>query len=537
MNRRGIVFYITFIVSLTLVMMRCYWLASGGNVEQARAVTGGRERELTLYKTKGVIYDENMQKLAGGQRCWYMVVNPRDFDQSRLDYLIACSGADKTTVQGWLKKEMPFVLTAKECPEAMTGVYIKEGVGRYSGVSQHLIGYLDRAGESGLSGVEKEFDSYLNLFADEVTVTYSADAVQGALAGLGISAAGQDQTENGVVLTLNRELCVALEETMNSFVSSGAAIVMDCNTGALKAVCSLPGYDEQKIFEYFESTEGELYNRAFGAQTVGSVFKIVIAACALEAGLGDYLYTCEGGIQINDWTFACHQHTGHGAIGLREAFAESCNSYFIALGQLLGYQEIAEMAVRFGFGEEWEILGSIKASSGTLPKNDGALALANLSIGQGALTASPLQIAAMTAAIANGGILPSVSLDKGVYLDGILYPGEESGGERILAEDVAKTLREYCIYTVEEGTGKNAKPTTGSAGGKTASAQTGVINNGVEKLNVYFTGFYPAENPQYAITVFAEDGASGGKTCAPVFREICDFIAENNLTDKETVVY
>ena len=63
------------------------------------------------------------------------------------------------------------------------------------------------------------------------------------------------------------------------------------------------------------------------------------------------------------------------------------------------------------------------------------------------------------------------------------------------------------------------------------------MQNGKEKLNVYFTGFYPAEDPQYVITVFAEDGESGGKTCGPVFREICDFIAKNGLTAGESVVY
>ena len=71
-------------------------------------------------------------------------------------------------------------------------------------------------------------------------------------------------------------------------------------------------------------------------------------------------------------------------------------------------------------------------------------------------------------------------------------------------------------------------PNSGKAGGKTSSAQTGIIKDGVEKLNVYFTGFYPAEDPRYVITVFAEDGISGGKTCAPVFRELCDYISLNN---------
>ena len=97
------------------------------------------------------------------------------------------------------------------------------------------------------------------------------------------------------------------------------------------------------------------------------------------------------------------------------------------------------------------------------------------------------------------------------------------GEEQLLAPEVAETLREYCVYAVEHGTGAAALPEAGGAGGKTSSAQTGVVKNGKELLNVCFTGFYPADNPRYAITVYAEDGISGGKTCAPVFKKICDY--------------
>ncbi len=536
--RRGGIFYFIVVILMTVMLMRCFFLSSGGNAQRAQAVIGGRESELILYRTKGIIYDENLKPIAGEQPCWYIIVNPRDFDHGNLERLLLFSGAEKNEVLQKLKKETPFVLTSMEQPDTMTGIVVVEGVYRYSGVAQHLLGYLDRAGEVGLSGVEKEYNEYLNLFASSVLATYSADAVQGAIAGLGISAKECERSENGVVLTLNKELCVALEDSMKKHVSKGAAVVMECNSGELKAVCSTPEYDEADIVSYMDSTEGELLNRAFGAQTVGSVFKIVVAACALEAGMESFSYTCEGGIKINDWTFACHQHTGHGTIGLREAFGQSCNSYFIALGQLLGYDRIAEMAARFGFGEEKEVLGSIKAAGGNIPQDEGALSLANFCIGQGALTASPLQITLMTSVVSNGGILPTVFLSKGLYLEGtIRSEGKTEAGMRILTEEVAEKLRQYCVYTVEEGTGKSAMPAQGSAGGKTASAQTGIIKDGTEQLNVCFTGFYPAENPRYAITVFAEDGVSGGKTCAPVFREICDFIAENNLTDRETVVY
>ena len=531
MIRRSGYFYLAVVMAFTGVLFRTFWLSIGENAGRAEAVIGNRESTVVLYRTKGLIYDDQLNPIAGDQPCWYLVVNPRDFQNEDMERLIGCTDVEAGSLLDKLKKETPFVLMAKEEPEAMPGVNIFKGVCRYSGVSPHLLGYLDSAGEVGLSGIEKEYNDFLSLFSSTVRVSYSSDAVRGAIAGLGMETVDTAISDNGLVLTLNEALCRALETSMDRYVKTGAAVVMDCRTGAIRAVSSRPGYQEEKIAEYMQSTNGELINRAFAAQTVGSVFKIVIAACALEAGLENFSYDCQGGIVINERTFACHNHTGHGVVGLEEAFAQSCNAYFIALGQLLGYERIAEMAERFGFGQSIQILGNMTAASGTFPAKSSNLSLANLSIGQGDLMASPLQVARMTAVIANGGILPEVKVYKGLYLNGGLKTDDSADeGTRILTAEIAEKLWKYCVYTVESGTGQSAKPATGSAGGKTASAQTGVMENGVEKLNVYFSGFYPAENPQYVITVFAENGESGGKTCAPVFREICDFIAENGLT-------
>lgn len=514
------------IMALTGIIFRIFWLSIGDNAERAETVINSRESSLVLYNTKGLIYDENLEPVAGNQPCWYMVVNPRDFQDEYLDTLCTLANKDQNILQEKLKKETPFVLQSQTQPPSMPGVNVFEGVSRYSGVASHLLGYLDSAGEVGLAGVEREYNDYLSLFSSTVSVSYSTDAVRGAIAGLGMETADTAISDNGLVLTLNKELCGALDESMEQHIEIGAAVVMDCKTGAIKAVSSRPDYDETQIASYLDSTGGELINRAFAAQTVGSVFKIVVAACALEAEMEDFIYTCSGSIMINDRTLACHDHSGHGEIGLQEAFAQSCNTYFIALGQLLGYDRIAEMAERFGYGSSIEILGSMSSSAGTFPQKSSSLSLANLSIGQGELTASPMQVALMTAVIANGGILPQTHLYKGLYLNGKLKTEQNNNEEqRILSAENAEKLRQFCVYTVEEGTGQSAKPSVGSAGGKTSSAQTGVIENGVEKLNVYFTGFYPAEDPQYVITVFAEDGESGGKTCAPVFREICDFLS------------
>ena len=252
----------------------------------------------------------------------------------------------------------------------------------------------------------------------------------------------------------------------------------------------------------------------------------------------DFKYTCNGGIQINDYTFSCHHRNGHGEIGLEKAFAESCNAYFIAVGQLLGYERMAEMARRFGYDEKIDILGSIFASKGTFSVKGSNISLANMSIGQGELTSSPLQVARMTAVIANGGKMQDIQLFKGTYINGKIKE-EKNGAEpkEIISREHAEKLLCYCDETVENGTGSEAKPSYMKAGGKTASAQTGIVKDGKEKINTYFTGFYPAENPQYVITVFAEDGDSGGKTCGPVFREMCDFISENHLTETENMIY
>lgn len=529
--RRSNWFYIGMVLAFTSVLMRCFILSCGENSQTAQKTVSRRHGEITLYTTKGLIYDENMETIAGNQPCLYALINPREFPREKIEILIRKSEGNAEEIKENLKKETPFVLKLKETISSIEGVTIFDGEERYSGIATHLLGYLDEAGEVGVAGVEKEYNSFLSLFSSKVTLNYSSDALNGMITGLGVEKIDEEKTKNGIVLTLNKKLCTALDQSMDRYVDVGAAVILNCKNGEIKAVCSNPGYEEERIAKYLNSTNGELINRAFSAQTVGSVFKIIVAACALEAGMEDFKYTCRGGIEINDYTFACHHRNGHGEIGMEKAFAESCNSYFIAVGQLLGYEKMAEMARRFGYDEKIEVLGSIFASKGTFSVQGSNISLANMSIGQGELTSSPLQVARMTTVIANGGLMREIQLLKGTYINGKIKNKQTvAEPKEILSKENADKLLRYCIETVENGTGKEAKPTYMKAGGKTASAQTGIIQNGKEKINTYFTGFYPAADPQYVITVFAENGVSGGKTCGPVFREMCDFISENHLT-------
>ena len=138
----------------------------------------------------------------------------------------------------------------------------------------------------------------------------------------------------------------------------------------------------------------------------------------------------------------------------------------------------------------------------------------NFCFGQGKLTATPVQITRMTCAIANYGMLPEVRLIKGVTEDGEMPDESEAvSGEQVLSTETAEKLRLMMI---------------GAAGAKTSTAQTGRFDeNGVEYCHGWITGFFPANIPEYAVTVLAEDGGYGNEAAAPVFKEIAEGISES----------
>jgi cell division protein FtsI/penicillin-binding protein 2 len=267
-------------MALTGLIFRIFWLSIGSNATESKAVISRRTNEVVLYRTKGIIYDTNLIPIAGGQPCWYLVVNPREFKSEDLNSLAKLAGEEPDVVQKKLKKETPFVLKTQTEPVKLQGVNVFEGTSRYSGIATHLLGYLDSDGDVGLAGVEREYNDYLKLFSSKISVIYNADAVRGAIAGLGMKKQEKESSDNGVVLTLERDLCLQLDKSMDKHIETGAAVIMDCKTGAVKAVSSRPNYDANNISAYMESVNGELINRAFSAQTVGSVFKIIVAACA-----------------------------------------------------------------------------------------------------------------------------------------------------------------------------------------------------------------------------------------------------------------
>ena len=174
------------------------------------------------------------------------------------------------------------------------------------------------------------------------------------------------------------------------------------------------------------------------------------------------------------------------------------------------------------------MVGDLTAEAGQLPSLQELLRspaeLANFAIGQGVFTATPLHITTMTNAIVNGGVFfPPYLVSATVDLQGQTTPQKAPTGRRVMSTQTAHTLRQMMELVMTKGTGTAGYSTQISSAGKTATAQTGMVNQNKQPINQgWFTGCFPKENPQSVVTVLVEDAHSGGQDAAPVFRRFCE---------------
>ncbi len=530
MYKRSSLILITLWCLIIILVFRIFYVSSGRMEGQVNVSAGGRFVTGTLYNSKGIIYDRNLVPISGNQHMYYLIIDPRNFDRTKAEYISSLTDIDAETLNNKLKKETPIFLSCYESIDAIDGVTVIEGTGRYAKerVAEHIIGYLDSDLNVGVSGIEKAYDSFLSSFSSTTKYRYYANAVRGMKEQEELEIIKSKESLGGIVLTLDKRLCEISKSIASEYIKKGCVIVSDCNSGEILSLVSLPSYEIKEIYDGTDYTDGQLINNALSRQTVGSVFKAVVAMSALQNGFEKFEYKCEGSILINGHTFMCQNNKKHDMQNLNQAFANSCNCYFISVGQLLGYEKIMETVRLLGLDSSIRIAKDMYSESAILPDDNGEIALANLSIGQGELMISPISISRLFCTLCNGGYIVNPTLYKGTYIDSRLSNGSEYVYKNRIIDSYSNALKQMCIDCVREGTGKNALPEKNGAGGKTASAQTGIYDsNGKEKLNTYFVGFYPENKPEYVITVFASDGKSGSSTCAPVFKKICDFIGQN----------
>ncbi|MGH7385019.1 MAG: penicillin-binding transpeptidase domain-containing protein, partial [Candidatus Rokuibacteriota bacterium] len=283
-----------------------------------------------------------------------------------------------------------------------------------------------------------------------------------------------------------------------------------------------------------------LLNRALqGQYPPASIFKIIVAAAGLQEGSltpMDRIY-CNGEFHLGNWTFNDWKAGGHGHMDLHGAIAQSCDIFFYQAGLKVGGDVMARYAQAFGLGAPTGIdlggerFGLVPLSPSQRRRTKRTWLpgdTVNMSIGQGRLLVTPLQIARMMGAVANGGILWKPRLVQRVErADGSLaYASSSQMTDRVeLSPVVWAFLRHALSAVVKDGTGALARVPGVDIAGKTGTAQTvSKSDSSKGQDHAWFASFAPADDPQYVVVVLVERGGKGGQVAAPIAREIYEAI-------------
>jgi len=425
-------------------------------------------------------------------------------------------------------------------------------------LAAHVLGFLVRDNRSmegevadfnfrlpdyrGLAGIEREFDGDLRGKAGVKSVL--------------VNSLGYRQSENiwspaepgkNVILTLDATIQQSAESALQSAMAGtvrGAAVVMDPNNGDVLAMASSPSFDPNTWIPHISAEEWRYQNdeelrpqvnRAMQEKyPPGSIFKVVTGLAVLEAGIDPHerIYSL-GYIRVPGRNKVIEDLAAKGEYDFKKAFIKSSNTYFITNGMKAGIEAIIRLGQRLHLGEKTGLL-SIQETGGDLPKlaevRRGWIApdTAYICIGQGRVSVTPLQMAVMISAIANGGKVlwprlvqrvepPELHSDETV----IEYTPKPPRSELGVSDRSLAITRDAMLADVEEGgTGKQALVPGMSIGGKTGTAE--ITNPRGEKIGktTWFASCAPFENPRWVVVVMVEQGASGGGSCAPVAGQI-----------------
>ncbi len=339
----------------------------------------------------------------------------------------------------------------------------------------------------------------------------------------------------------------------------GAVVVLDPNNGDVLAMVSAPTFDPNAYMNskayrqsLLKDTTARTYNRAvFGQYPPGSTFKPVVALGVLKEfpGFAETNYVCHGSLKVAHKRMKCWswRSGGHGEINLRQALMHSCNVYMFEMAQQVGYEPIHSMALQFGLGQYAGLFPDLEkepankeAKYGNLPETaHNQIDLCNLSIGQGAITASPLQMAMVAATIANGGTLYRPRLVQ-KWRNSPNDDYRENPTWAIRRIDVPAEALELVrggMYDVVEdphGTAKKARVPGIEIAGKTGSAQftKGKTPDGkvIYGTHTWMISYAPFDFPRYAVAFLVENGVSGGSTVGPRLSELYKKIFEYDGT-------
>ena len=574
---------------LTLLAGRLYYLQVVEADQYKLLAEENRINMRLLPPPRGRILDRFGVELANSQRNYRVVLVPEDTASiedtlAALGRLIVLDERDRRRVLRETRRNRPFVpvtvaenLSWREFAEVnvhspdLPGIQPEVGESRHyphGAPFSHVVGYVAAVAEDdltgdpllempgfriGKSGIEKTYDRELRGAAGDSRVEVNAY-------GRVIQELERNDGQPGAdaVLTLDAKLQEFAAARLGE--ESGAAVAIDVHGGEVLVLSSTPDFDpnafnigmrREQWRALVSDPKAPLTNKAIAGQyPPGSVFKMIVALAALESGAiaADHRIFCSGSVTLGNHEFFCWKRLGHGHMGLLDGFQQSCDSYFYDVALRTGIDRIAAMARRFGLGSRFG-LELPSESAGLIPDRDWKLATRGepwqkgetlvTGIGQGFVLTSPLQLAVMTAEIANGGfrVVPRV-------VRAIGEPGPETAPAP--ASDESLGLDPRWLGLVQEGMRRVTNTARGTAyrsrieepefamAGKTGTSQVRRITRRdrtapkvknedkpwIERDHAIFVGYAPVDAPRYAVAVVIEHGGSGSRAAAPVARDI-----------------
>ena len=381
---------------------------------------------------------------------------------------------------------------------------LADGTRTYTDASlAHAIGYL--SAQFGSRGAELVFNQYL-----EGTI---GESWEGA-----VNAEFKRSRQQGLDVRLTIDSRVQAAATAGLGARRGAVVAINPQNGEVLAMVSVPTYDPGGLTDAIVNDDSSpLLNRAAqGLYPPGSTFKTVTAISALENDVvkPDTTVECQNQKVFDGFPVSCRNvPQGEGRYPFKNAYTFSVNAILAEVGVKTGWVKLAETAARLGFGSEIAFTTDTTASQLTAEGTDASTSLlASTAFGQGELLATPLQMALVAAAVANGGVIVDPHIGLAAF-DGEARVAslEAPGSHRVMSNEVSRIMRDFMVSVVDNQQANGVAIPGIKVGGKTGTAETGSGTS-----HAWFIAFAPADKPTIAVAVVVENGGQGGVVASPI---------------------
>ena len=578
LTRRSFVFGAANLSVASAILGRLYYLQFIKADEYKTLSEGNRVKLQLIIPTRGIILDNKGIELATNHKNFRLLIDPEvdDDPKETLNALLKIIKVSDDKIEYVLNQikasrhSMPILIKENLTHDELaqfeffhlnySSLFIDVGQVRYYPFAEdcsHLIGYVGAIAKSdvddydenslerlpdfkvGKNGVEKFLEAEIRGAAGVKQTEVNAH-------GLAVRELERKLSKNGkdVKLTIDAKL---QEYTSRRLAGeSAAAVVMNIHNGDILALASMPGYDPNSFSkgisakywnELQANPKNPLMNKAISGQyPPGSTFKLLVGLAALEAGVisKESQVSCNGNFMFGSHNFTCWKQGGHGLVNLHDAIMGSCDVFFYTMADRLGIDAIATMAKKLGLGSI-SGLGLNGEKTGIVPDDEWKQShygqswqggdTINVGIGQGYVLATPLQLAIMTARIANGGFAVKPRLI--VNDDKVKF--EPIG----IAEDYLASVCDgmNAVVNNPRGTayGKRITDSRFLMAGKTGTSQVRkLIRHGMDqnklpwedRHHALFVAYAPIHAPKYAVSVIVEHGGGGASSAAPIASDI-----------------